>query len=121
MAVPRTLLLTRPRAQSEAFAEVLAAELPGRFRAVVSPILEVRTDDAPGATEALLGAAGVIDAAMFGRALHVTVQDAEEGRAVVERALAAVGRPVTGIRAVEPSLEDVFVSLVRAEGGAVVG
>ena len=41
MAVPRTLLLTRPRAQSEAFAEVLAAELPGRFRAVVSPILEI--------------------------------------------------------------------------------
>jgi ABC-2 type transport system ATP-binding protein len=101
---------------------LIALDTPRALRSrVVSPILEVRTDDAPGATEALLGAAGVIDAAMFGRALHVTVQDAEEGRAVVERALAAVGRPVTGIRAVEPSLEDVFVSLVRAEGGAVVG
>ena len=34
MADPRTLLLTRPRAQSEAFAAVLAARLPGRFRPV---------------------------------------------------------------------------------------
>ena len=32
MAEPRTLLLTRPRAQSEAFAAALEARLPGRFR-----------------------------------------------------------------------------------------
>jgi ABC-2 type transport system ATP-binding protein len=63
----------------------------------------------------------VIDAAMFGRALHVTVESADQGRTVVTDALAAVGRSVAGIQLVEPSLEDVFVSLVRAEGGAVVG
>ncbi len=101
---------------------LIALDTPRALRArVVSPILEVRTDDAPGAVEALLAVAGVVDAAMFGRSLHVTVEDVSEGRAIVERALAGAGRRVEDIRSVEPSLEDVFVSLVRAEGGAVVG
>jgi ABC-2 type transport system ATP-binding protein len=101
---------------------LIALDTPTALRSrVVSPILEVRTGDAPGAVEALLGVPGVIDAAMFGRALHVTVESVEHGRVVIADALAAVGREVTEIRPVEPSLEDVFVSLVRAEGGAVVG
>ena len=101
---------------------LIALDTPAALRSrVVSPILEVRTDDAPGAVEALLGTPGVIDAAMFGRALHVTVENLEQGRAAIADALAAVGRSVTEMRPVEPSLEDVFVSLVRAEGGAVIG
>jgi ABC-2 type transport system ATP-binding protein len=71
--------------------------------------------------EALSRTPGVLDAAMFGRSLHVTVQDAVLGERVVRDALAAARRSVTEIEPVEPSLEDVFVSLVRAEGGAVVG
>jgi ABC-2 type transport system ATP-binding protein len=101
---------------------LIALDTPRALRArVVSPILEVETDDAPGAVEALLAVPAVIDAAMFGRALHVTVDDAEEGRRVITEALAQAGRQVVSIQAVEPSLEDVFVSLVRTEGGAVVG
>jgi len=63
----------------------------------------------------------VLEAAMFGRSLHVTVRDAERGAETVRRALAEAGREVHEVHPVEPSLEDVFVSLVRAEGGAVVG
>ncbi|MEQ1854831.1 MAG: ABC transporter ATP-binding protein [Longimicrobiales bacterium] len=101
---------------------LIALDTPAALRArVVEPILEVRTDDAPGAVDALLGADGVLDAAMFGRALHVTVADANTGANVVRRALSRAGRRVEGITPVEASLEDVFVSLVRAEGGAVVG
>jgi ABC-2 type transport system ATP-binding protein len=88
---------------------------------VVEPILEVRTDDAPRAVDALAATPGVLDAAMFGRALHVTVDDADEGARIVRKALSDAGREVSAIQAVQPSLEDVFVSLVRAEGGAVVG
>jgi uroporphyrinogen-III synthase len=47
MATPRTLLLTRPQAQSHAFAALLAAELPGRFRPVVSPLIEIVPLPAP--------------------------------------------------------------------------
>ena len=42
MDAARTLLLTRPRAQSEAFAAALDARLPGRFRPVVAPLLAIR-------------------------------------------------------------------------------
>jgi ABC-2 type transport system ATP-binding protein len=88
---------------------------------VVEPILEVHTDDAPQAVEALTGVRGVLEAAMFGRLLHVTVDEAAAGEALVRRVLADAGRTVSDMHAVEPSLEDVFVSLVRAQGGAVVG
>ncbi len=37
----RPLLLTRPRPQSEAFADVLAEALPGRFRSVIAPVMEI--------------------------------------------------------------------------------
>ena len=101
---------------------LIALDAPRGLRArVVELILEVRTDDAPGAVDALRGAQGVLDAAMFGRALHVTVADAAGGADSVRRALAAAGRRVDHMAPVEPSLEDVFVSLVRAEGGAVIG
>ncbi|HET9067335.1 MAG TPA: uroporphyrinogen-III synthase [Amaricoccus sp.] len=47
MTEPRTILLTRPGPQSLAFAAVLEAELPGRFRPVVSPLLEIAPVPAP--------------------------------------------------------------------------
>jgi ABC-2 type transport system ATP-binding protein len=101
---------------------LIALDSPRALRGrIVEPILEVRTDDAPTAITALSGAPGVLDAAMFGRALHVTVEGVEAGTAGVRSALERAGRRVDAIEPIEPSLEDVFVSLVRSEGGAVVG
>jgi ABC-2 type transport system ATP-binding protein len=62
-----------------------------------------------------------MEAAMFGRAVHVLVTDAERAKQQIPMALAAVGRACRGLEVVPPSLEDVFVALVRREGGAVVG
>jgi uroporphyrinogen-III synthase len=47
MAEPRILLLTRPQAQSEAFAQALAAALPGRFEALVAPLLAIAPVQGP--------------------------------------------------------------------------
>lgn len=57
MASARTLLLTRPQQQSEAFAAELARRLPGRFRAIVAPLLRIAP--LPGPLD-LSGAQGLI-------------------------------------------------------------
>lgn len=101
---------------------LIALDTPGDLRSrVVDPILQVETDDAPRAVEAVSRVEGVVEAAMFGRALRVVVQDEAAGASAVRSALVQAGRSVNAIVTAEPTLEDVFVSLVRAEGGARVG
>jgi ABC-2 type transport system ATP-binding protein len=84
------------------------------------PLLEVRTPDGPRAAEALRGAPGVLEAGLFGRAVHVLVEDAASARRTLPEWLAAHGLRAERIEEVAPSLEDVFVASVRAAGGAVV-
>ena len=101
---------------------LVALDSPGALRkSYDQPIFHVRTDDAPRAVEALLGQPGVVDAAMFGRAVHVVVSDASAAARVGPAALARRSRRFDGMDAVAPSLEDVFVALVRREGGAAEG
>jgi len=101
---------------------LIALDTPAALRAQLAlPILEVVTDDAVAALAGLDGAPGVIEASLFGRSLHVVVEEREGEGDSVRRALAAAGHPVAGMRRVRPSLEDVFVSLVRSTGGAVEG
>jgi ABC-2 type transport system ATP-binding protein len=85
------------------------------------PLLELRTADPSRAVEAVRDLPGVIDAAMFGRAVHLMVEDEAAALAAVPARLAAAGLPVESLRPAEPSLEDVFVALVRRAGGAVAG
>jgi ABC-2 type transport system ATP-binding protein len=100
---------------------LIALDAPGRLREQMQePILEVHTDDSPRAVEALRDTPGLSEVALFGRALHVTVDDLEEGRARIAERLAAHGLACRGIERITPSLEDVFVARVRAAGGALV-
>jgi ABC-2 type transport system ATP-binding protein len=110
----RLILMNRGR--------IIADGTPTALRAgMTEPILEIATDNAPLAVEALAAAEGVIDAAMFGRHVHAVVDDAREAESLVRRLLESAGRRVDIVTRVPPSLEDVFVSLVRREGGAVAG
>ena len=102
--------------------KLIALDTPRALRSqVVDPIFRVETDDPPAAIEALTRHEGILESAMFGRSLHVTVTDEVLGPPAIRRALQAAGRTVDSLEPVEASLEDVFVSLVRAQGGAVVG
>jgi ABC-2 type transport system ATP-binding protein len=101
--------------------KIIAIDSPARLRRDLDePILEIQVDHAPNAVEVLRGASGVLEVAMFGRALHVSVDDAGRARLELPELLAEHGHPVRNLREVVPSLEDVFVSRVRAAGGAVV-
>jgi ABC-2 type transport system ATP-binding protein len=110
----RLLLMNRGR--------VIAAGTPRALRGgMTEPIYEIGVADAPAAVAALAGAGSVVDAALFGRALHVVARDAAEAEREVPARLGAAAYGFTGMRRVQPSLEDVFVSLVRREGGVLEG
>jgi len=66
------------------------------------------------AVEVLQAAPGVMDAAVFGNALHLVVHDADAAMPRIEKYLADNGIAVTRIEKIRPSLEDVFVSLTTA-------
>lgn len=101
---------------------LIALDTPEALRMSMEvPILQVSTDDPARAVEALAEVPGVVDAAMFGRHVHVVLDDAEAGPGRVEEALARAGRQLRSVESVPPSLEDVFVALVRREGGARAG
>jgi len=90
-------------------------------RLMTEPLLEITTRDGPAVAQALQGQAGIIEAAMFGRAVHCAVSDARAAAASLPALLAAKGLSAERITPIPPSLEDVFVALVRREGGAVEG
>jgi ABC-2 type transport system ATP-binding protein len=101
---------------------LIALDTPAQLRARTrEPILELQTDNSPKAVEALQGRSGIIEAALFGRAVHVTVQNIAQAPAFIPALLESRGITVHDIKEISPSLEDVFVSLIRAEGGAVLG
>jgi ABC-2 type transport system ATP-binding protein len=102
--------------------KLIALDTPKAIKALMTePILEIRTGQGPAVAQALQGQSGVVEAAMFGRAVHVAVEDAQTAAATLPGFLAARGLPCDAITPVRPSLEDVFVALVRREGGAVAG
>ncbi len=102
--------------------KLIALDTPIQLRTGMrEPILELQTDNSPKTVETLKGQSGVIEAAMFGRVVHLVVQDVAKARVSIPVLLQSRGITVRGVEEVPPSLEDVFVSLVRAQGGAVLG
>jgi ABC-2 type transport system ATP-binding protein len=99
---------------------IIALDRPAALRAAMpAPLLEIDADDGPAAAEALAHEPGVIEAGLYGRFVHVLVENAAAARDALPRTLAARGVAVRAVREIEPSLEDVFVALVHASGGVL--
>jgi ABC-2 type transport system ATP-binding protein len=77
-------------------------------------LLLIECDPLGKAVEALQSAPDVMDAAVFGNALHLVVRDAAVAMPRIEKYLADSGVAVSHIEKIRPSLEDVFVSLTTA-------
>ena len=82
-------------------------------------LLVVECEPLGPAVEALQGASGVMDAAVFGNALHLVVADAAAAIPQIQAFLSKRDIAVKRMEKIRPTLEDVFVSLTtsKAEGG----
>jgi len=58
---------------------------------------------------------GVLDVAVFGGGLHVTVQDPETAGPHIRQALAGRGIRIRRLESIQPSMEDVFVAVIEEE------
>ena len=97
---------------------LIALDSPEGIRTMLdAPLLEVESSSSIAALEVIEEAEGVVRASLFGRAIHAVVGSAEEGERSIRAALRKAGIDVGSIRPIDPSLEDVFVSLIEASGG----
>lgn len=100
---------------------LIALDKPAALRkSLEMPLLELRTSDSPRTVKVLEGEPWLVEIGMFGRAVHAIVSDESVAREAIPRLLRARGVVLQEMQRVEPSLEDAFVSLVEAGGGASV-
>lgn len=101
---------------------LIALDRPAVLRAAMTePLLSISTEDAPLTLAALRHLPMLHELSMYGRKVHAVAAEFAPAAAAVRGALAAAGIPLHGLEQVAPSLEDVFVNLIRREGGAVAG
>ena len=88
-------------------------------RQMKGELLLVEAEPLARAIEVLSSAPGVLDAAVFGNALHLVVPQAAPAIPALRHYMEERGLRVGRLEAIEPTLEDVFVSLTsgRAEPG----
>ena len=77
-------------------------------------LLLVECEPLGNAVKVLQSAPDVIDAAVFGNALHLVVRDATAAVPQIKKYLSDHSISVGRIEMISPSLEDVFVSLTAA-------
>jgi ABC-2 type transport system ATP-binding protein len=117
-----TVFVTTHYMEEAEYCNRLALIFRGRIVALGTPS-ELKRDSMKGelllvecaplgaAVEALQSAPGVMDAAVFGNALHLVVEDAALAVPLLEKFLAERKIAVSRMEKIRPSLEDVFVSL----------
>lgn len=108
----RLLLMNRGR--------IVASGTPPELKHLIKKgqLLLARCEPLGAALEALRGHPEVIEAAVFGNALHIRVAEAERALQVLPALLADHGVTCEVLEPIAPSLEDVFVDLTSAQAGA---
>jgi ABC-2 type transport system ATP-binding protein len=79
-------------------------------------VLELQCEPLIPAMEQLASSGLTDEVAIFGNTLHLVVQDAEAAMARLSSFLAGHGIIMHRLEVITPSLEDVFVSLIQAQG-----
>ena len=90
-------------------------------RALAETCYEVESDDRHAARELLHSQPGVLSVEPAGAKLHLFLASNETSPAKLNQELTAVGLSPAEFREIMPSLEDVFIGLVRKESAAHAG
>jgi ABC-2 type transport system ATP-binding protein len=95
--------------------KVIALGTPAELKAGLTghSLLQLDTGAPLDTMRALEGVAGVLDVAVFGGGLHVTVDDLDRTSGRIREALSGIG--IKRMEQIEPSMEDVFVAMIEAE------
>ena len=124
-----TVFVTTHYMEEAEYCNRLALIFRGRIVALGTPtelkrksmqgeLLLVECQPLSEAVEALQNAPGVMDAAVFGNALHLVVRSADEAAPRMEEFLRDRGIKAERIEKISPTLEDVFVSLTTGQQAA---
>jgi len=105
------------RCQSVGFmhhGRLLACGTPAQCKqGMAEDLLEIAADPPAKALDAIRGLDGVVGAAFYGNTIRVFVRSAAQMGEVLQARLADAGIAVQDLRRVQPTLEDVFLSLTR--------
>jgi len=98
---------------------IVAGGSPSALKSEVirNPILEVSSQRAVDAFEALRTEPWVLETSIFGTSLHVSVADESEGRRLILERLGRAGIVPDRIDRIVPSLEDVFIHKIEEHSG----
>jgi len=98
---------------------LLASDTPKRLKRLIEgTLLEVRTDRPRLAAAALRKSLAAESVSLFGERVHVVSQQPEEAGAAIAATLAGEGIRLASLEPAEPSLEDVFVSVLGSHEGS---
>ena len=78
-------------------------------------LLNLESSDLLQSMTVLEGIPGILDVAVFGGGLHLKVEDPETMIPLIRRELERAGISVITLEPIQPSMEDVFVSLIEKE------
>jgi ABC-2 type transport system ATP-binding protein len=100
--------------------ELIASGTPERLKTTLMPeaVLEVLCDRPQDAMAVIEAVSGVREVALFGKGLHVVVEEVGPVPQRIQAALGEAGTAVERVEQIAPSLEDVFVSLIEARDRA---
>jgi ABC-2 type transport system ATP-binding protein len=96
--------------------KILALDEPSRLKALSErEVFEAAAADPRGGRSKLEKLPGLLELEVFGDKLHLSFARGSVGLEELQRRLAEAGVPVTGIRRILPSLEDLFIALLKKE------
>jgi ABC-2 type transport system ATP-binding protein len=94
--------------------KVLAMDTPRALLDLLpGEVVSVKGPEPRKIRDLVRGMPGVVSTALFGNSVHAVLEDGEEGRGRLIRALSSAGLISEKVESVEPTLEDVFLHLVR--------